>query len=605
VRVGLITGIALSLAAADSCPGDPTNHIVDVILEEFQNEINDELGFTVHVVLPPLERGASIVADAPEGPSPGQPKLECKGKCILAMLDLQPRAHFAHPVILGVYDFGDGEVKTMKAEWWPLDETTGVRYFDTVGARRKTLICREGFDCLRFYPPDPPAWNVKIASHIHSPLNMPSPTKPNRSVWAVVVNGYDDPGDTFDEDTNGIYRVLRGLGVDEDHICYLTDEDTDGADDDARPWTVQNALKYVAYRTSGDIPQGETDATLRKYGDASCGVSPTTIVTPEPATDFMFFYSSHGNLSKDGKVAKLICNHKKVELPKSGYIHSDELVVWLDPIKASRVTVVIEACKSGGFLEPLKMLPQDNVSLFLSSGKTQSSFMDVDPDTDTNPGDAGSETIWGFIEAFGTSGADTDAGHGEVSFDEAVTYAQDHDASNPAVHDSIEWQKVLNPPVGPYLGLGNQKPTNLKISKGPQTLSTTTSGGSPLSLLQRNGSNTIILTIQDTMNSDASTSTVLLHIEQQGETEVKDWDHAPTMILPGLASNETVELKIKLEGSKTWNKDEFVTIVATVDSPLAPFGSNLQDQEKKSQAQVTVSSCPIIPGGCVTTRGGL
>jgi len=69
---------------------------------------------------------------------------------------------------------------------------------------------------------------------------------------------------------------------------------------------------------------------------------------------------------------------------------------------------------------------ETNRCIFTSASSNTSSFADVDYAGDPNPGDVGSETIYGYIEAFYTASADVN-GDNEISFGEAFQYAWDND----------------------------------------------------------------------------------------------------------------------------------------------------------------------------------
>ena len=626
VRAGALATVMLILIGAGSCPLNFEAKLFDKIFTKFQSEIEAELGFTIHVLYPALGDTDVIVPDTPGGYPDTAPKLECSSWCVLAMLDLQPRAHFAHPVILMVYDLRANRITSLPTEWWPFNETTGERYFHTVKERRKTLVCRPGYDCFGFFPPDDPRWSVD-----YSLARPPSPAGfaiPNLTVpvWAVIVNGYDDEDDSFDEDTDGMYQVLRGLGVEDHSICYLTDQRSiPGRDSIARRELVEDALKYVTLMTGGG-DGGADPRAIRERGEAVCGEPPDgRVIVPSEAKDVLLFYSSHGSFDPGTEVTKVLCNHFKDT--GLGYITDADFLSWLSPVKAKRMTVVIEACHSEGFLDELAPgLTHENVTIFVSSAKDKSSYADVDPDDDKNPGDAGSETIWGFIEAFGTSSADAlcetggpcddqdvctktggcvdCADDGQISFEEAVCYAQLNDAS-PGVHESKTFFKQPNAPTGTYLGAETLHPTTLEVAHGPQSERTTTSaGGDTLSLIKRNRFNNIELRVKNTGDTTLGVATVRLHIEQEDETEIKDWDHAPTLILPRLAGDDVANLSIRLREDGDLANEELVTLKAGIDSPQSPEADNQAAQIKTGAAQAVTRFGSGSTGGCRSVGGG-
>ncbi|MGB9005906.1 MAG: hypothetical protein WCB96_09300, partial [Candidatus Aminicenantales bacterium] len=124
--------------------------------------------------------------------------------------------------------------------------------------------------------------------------------------------------------------------------------------------------------------------------------------------------------------------------PGGGSISATDLDNWLDTITCDEMTIVIEACHSGSLLgkyangtyvaaeDDLTGDGETNRCIFTSASSDTSSYPDEDWAGDPNPGDSGSETIWGYVEAFGTASADTN-GDTEISFGEAFQYAWDND----------------------------------------------------------------------------------------------------------------------------------------------------------------------------------
>jgi hypothetical protein len=113
---------------------------------------------------------------------------------------------------------------------------------------------------------------------------------------------------------------------------------------------------------------------------------------------------------------------------------------WLDAITSDELVAVVEACHSGSLIgryadgtyvvaeDDLTGDGETNRAILTSASTDTSSYPDIDGADDPNPGDSGSETVWGYIEAFGVASADTD-GDGEISFGEAWQYAWDNDVT--------------------------------------------------------------------------------------------------------------------------------------------------------------------------------
>jgi hypothetical protein len=260
-----------------------------------------------------------------------------------------------------------------------------------------------------------------------------SATAASCSVWAVVVDGDNDKTDTFDEDAAGMYTVLRGHRVPKNQIYYLSPhynlpepcvEPTDDAD-------------QLCVVKPGCSPPGPTDFRQRT---SYCNLKsvlldhlPNQIAAGSPCEELLFFYSSHGWPGYLGCV---------ITEDWGGKVWRGDLNEWLARVPCEKITVVIEACHSGKFVERLMSVPtlsppapfpsQERV-IFTSTDEDGASLGDWDTAFDPNPGDVGSETIWGYIEAFGTGLADMPepgvGRDGSISFAEAVSYALLNDAS--------------------------------------------------------------------------------------------------------------------------------------------------------------------------------
>jgi hypothetical protein len=260
----------------------------------------------------------------------------------------------------------------------------------------------------------------------------------------VIVNGWDDPEDTFQIDTNGMYTVLKGHQVPEDQIYYLSPEN-DG--DPCVPASIDNHRPPTTFDNVQNAIQTYVPQKIEQSG-RSCD-------------EFLLFVSSHGDRTGAGSSLKSIlkvvtdkvCGPDDNPVPYGGVISPEQLNGWLAEVPCDRVTVVLEACHSGGFVDELKNSPNPNLPqqrfVFASTSPAGESHADVDSTEDPNPGDAGSETIWGYIEAFGMSAADFNPEKREISFGEAVKYAVDNDVTqlngtnSPQMHPAIPWLQGL------------------------------------------------------------------------------------------------------------------------------------------------------------------
>ena len=324
-------------------------------------------------------------------------KLTCENSCWLFFIDKAPGAHFAHPVTIILVDAVTGDQKTMDTEWWPEvsgPNTEKKQLFKTVEMRTNPeLIIFEQIPII--IPGIQQQSVVPSLSLDANPLSDPL-TCDGCIAWAIIVCGYDDLPDTFDEDTNGIYNVLKTLGLSDDHIFYLSPHDDPGVDRPTSKANVQWATQQVAGEACGN------DKVL-------------------------FFYSSHGGV--DG-----------VTCIDVG-ISASELDSWLDPIDCKEMAIIIEACHSGSFIGKYKdgtyVAAEDDLTnaaesrrvVFTSASTDTSSYPDKDgPDDPNESTDIGSESIYGYIMAFGDPVADTN-GDGAVSFEEGVQYALINDVT--------------------------------------------------------------------------------------------------------------------------------------------------------------------------------
>jgi hypothetical protein len=366
---------------------DAAQRLISTRVEAIWSKADQARGLRVNQLERLLPAGTRV---RPARTEPGEDaaELTCKNDCWLFLIDLDPLAHFAHPVRIVAMEATTGKQQEIAAQWWPLVDNEPV--LSKLGER----TAPEGV----IFDKTP---ELKPEAGLDLPPGKPFGMHDPCDAWAVIVTGFDDLPDTFDEDTNGIYGVLTGLGIADDHIFYVSPHTGDaGVDRATSIANVQWAINQVAAQAD------ETDKVL-------------------------FFYSSHGG------VDSLECVPGS---PGGGSISASDLDSWLDTITADELTVVIEACHSGSLIgqyadgtyvaaeDDLTGDGETNRAIFTSASSDTSSSADVDDASDPNPGDSGSETIWGYIEAFGTAAADTN-GDGEISFAEGWQYAWDNDVT--------------------------------------------------------------------------------------------------------------------------------------------------------------------------------
>lgn len=306
----------------------------------------------------------------------------------LFMIDEMPGAHFAHPVKYVIVDAKTKELQVMETEWWP--KVNGRQVFEKEDIRADPSL-------IVFY--EEPTRLQKAVSDARMINPNLLATAAQCESWAVIVCGFNDLPDTFDEDTNGIYSVLKSLGLNDDHIYYLSPHADAGVDRVNTVENVQWAISEVAAQS------GNNDKVL-------------------------FFYSSHGG------VDYLVCDTGTF----AGGIWASDLDNWLDAITCKEMSVIVEACHSGSLIGKYKngnYVPaesdltadgESNRVIFTSASTDSSSYADVDGPDDPNPSDSGSESIYGYIMAFSEPSADTNS-DGKVSFGEAQQYAWSNDVT--------------------------------------------------------------------------------------------------------------------------------------------------------------------------------
>jgi hypothetical protein len=341
--------------------------------------------------------------------------------CWLHMIDKDPDAHFAHPVEIVPVDAITGEVNSIKAEWWP--EVDGSPVFNTLEIRtdpEQTILDRPATSNL-MHGKEGSVQNPGPKKKCPSPDFLPlhpvivrnsCPGSKACHTWAIIVCGFLDLKDTFHIDTNGMYEVLLGLGVPDDNIFYVSPHTTDpGVDRIVSVDNVEWAIEQVAASSKS------TDRVL-------------------------FFYSSHGEEDF------LICN---AESNYNKKFSASQLAGWLGGIKSANLTIVIEACHSGSLIgrhedgryvaaeDDLTGHGERNRIVFTSAPTESSSYGNLRCVGDPDPYHKGSESIWGFVEAFTTVSADSNH-DGDISVGEAHQFAWDTDESRIKKGNVSQWR---------------------------------------------------------------------------------------------------------------------------------------------------------------------
>jgi hypothetical protein len=360
--------------------------IITDIVEKIWKEADQKKGLRVHQYKELLSEGTRVQpAAVPEDQE--TLILVCKNPSWMFFVDEQPGAHFVHPVRIVLLDANTGEIREIKTDRWP--QINGKPVFDTFEKRRNP-------ETIIFDKTPESKMRGKSLEDIYGGSSLQGKTHDPCDAWAVIVCGWNDLPDTFDEDTDDIYNVLIGLGLLDNHIFFVSPHITHaGVDQATSVANVQWAINQVA--ASAD----ETDKVL-------------------------FFFSSHGGVDQ-----LYILNF-------GTWISAAKLDTLLDAITCDELTIIIEACHSGSLIgryadgtyiaaeDDLTGDGETNRCIFTSASSNTSSYPDDDGVGDPNPGDVGSETIHGYVEAFSVGAADIN-GDGEISFNEGWQYAWDND----------------------------------------------------------------------------------------------------------------------------------------------------------------------------------
>ncbi|MCK4822856.1 caspase family protein, partial [bacterium] len=300
----------------------------------------------------------------------------CDDDCWFFWIDDDPYAQFAHSTRYVMIDAHTKEVTIKEAEWWPVIDDDYV--WGTTEERKSD-------DYIIF----------EVTRDIYLDIDwkhiFPSLVQPECELWAVIVCGSNDPGNTFEEDTDYIYDVLTGLGYPDDNIFYTSPFTSDpGVDKATNIANVQWAFNQVAANSDSE--------------------------------DKVFiFYSAHGGIDS------LQCDPGA---SGGGHVSATDMDNWLDNIAAHDIIVLLQGCRTGSFIGSYSdgtIVTSENE--LTGDGETNRIVMTA---TDTDHSSYGGSSNWGstftggYVASFGDATADVDADN-KISVDEAYDYAWDND----------------------------------------------------------------------------------------------------------------------------------------------------------------------------------
>lgn len=589
----LLLGLLLQGA---SCPDADTamqqaRPVVASILDELDSPPRH---WRVHWRL--LRRGTEVSSHHFAGGEPPA-AYTCRGWCVLFFLDLDPYAHFAHPTRIAIYDskpaaVDDALVVLPPAEWWPTirepSSPRPVSIFNTVASRADPRHVFRVGDIENELQEPPSLGDLRIAlvrgpgdgarpRHPRpTPIPQPTPQPPGWSglvppcdtgalpVWAVLVNGYYDDSDTFDEDVAGMHAVLRGLGVSGERIRTLSPFALPGV----ASWmpTSVTALEQAFSEVEGQM--------------AGCAGKPGY-----EAPHFLLFWSSHGGggmLFCDSDVD----NRGSVTPGQFDGLLTGLEAVWSGNGSALEVTIVIEACESGAAGVFLQAANPSHRRVFASATAGNVSYRDIDMPIggidDPNPADAGSESVWGYVEAYGSAAADADA-DGTITFDEAVAYAVAADvtldlgastAGVPVLREVL----VLTPTPAVPMAVHGAWNTSTRVAAGvaftaPVSSAAAAAGSTLTGEVMRGETADVDLEIANP-GAAAEVGALALRVFRNDRSSPDDWapvyypedDIRTTVMIPGLAAGAAVGSRYVLEVPCSRRKGETMRLVATLDS---------------------------------------
>jgi hypothetical protein len=308
----------------------------------------------------------------------------------------------------------------------------------------------------------------------------------------------------------------------------------------------------------------------------------------DKAPQFLLFWSSHGtdltlfcNLSDEAQDP--ICAETLNE-----YLNSLESTWTVSPDAETKliVSVVIEACKSGSVGEYLFANGGDQRRILTSSGDDDYSYRDIDFDvnsggsmkSDPNPADTGSETIWGYIEAFGTAAAHVSAG-GALTFQQAVDYATKNDVTMFATDlDPPRVVKSWKPGDGGVVhgasNIGQRVPTSVYFTS--PALTKNASEANPVKLNVDRGDMIDVEVVVENLGGANEVGALAVRLFRNEKSAPDNWQPLyfeeeeslvrTTEIIPGTVDGEKFIAKCQVRIPEASDIGPEIRMVATLDS---------------------------------------
>ncbi|HSL16421.1 MAG TPA: hypothetical protein VLB51_00780 [Methylomirabilota bacterium] len=597
----------LLIVQANRCP---TEDALKTIVRPFVDAVLDETinrGRTWRLHWMPVSSGTTI-SSLNVGASSDPQSYTCRGRCVLFFLDLDHWAHYAHSTRILVLDSKPSDRRSpvkvfAPTQWWPTIQEPSMpgpmSVFDTVSKTvdPTTVLHLGGYDDEMDTPWSFPhettavdhvnsRWSLKrvstgVAGATPAPTQTPVPgggktdscDSSSIPVWAILVGGAYDPADTFDEDVSGMYAVLRGFGVPDDRIRVLSPIDLPGVRSRAIPTEQAIADAFGAVKTS-------MESCVGKIG----GQSP----------HFLLFWASHGTVNK------LLCNldvYNQTEVCGCSLRkHLESLEgVWSKAGAGSSellVSVVIEACQSGTVGTTLWANGAGKRWILTSATQDNKSYRDIDQPleqvengittliADPNPADAGSETIWGYVEAYG-SWASHSSALGFLTFQDALEYVKANDvtflANNPNYPRDIG---ILVPPnlsPTPVHGAWNattRSSSTVTLSAPAATGAPSATGGASAFNAPKGQATRIKVDVENP-GSTQEVGALALRLFRNNEASPDDWTPVyyekdgivrTTVMVPGLAAGGGYSGEFDINVPKNATVGESIRLVATLDS---------------------------------------
>lgn len=152
--------------------------------------------------------------------------------------------------------------------------------------------------------------------------------------WAIIVcGGFGYFPNNLVDGTRHAYSVLKSLDYDDDHIYYFQQRNSvveQGVDDFSNKSKIKFAITNWLANNSDENDE--------------C---------------FIYFFC-HGSHKENGSRVQIWTNTTVTP------IYSKELALWIDQVKCNIINVLIESCKSGGFIDDLS---KNNRIIMTSSNK--------------------------------------------------------------------------------------------------------------------------------------------------------------------------------------------------------------------------------------------